>query len=254
MNKAFQYQTVFDDTLSKEFRTILSVPPRFKATDITGCSLWLDSSDSTTLIFNSNQMLNWQDKTTGKNFAPPSSSNAPILGKKINGYDTIEFLSAISYLQYTGSITYQECFVVCELQDNNLISQIIGSYSEGIHLAVDMRGSEAVSGLFSFDGNNVLSLTAQYALNNSNYSPLFYANTTASEPRLTIGIPQSIACIWSNIATTTTHYIGALLPSIDILIQSLAGVLAEIIVYDRLLSDPERQSVRTYLNNKWGIL
>jgi hypothetical protein len=44
------------------------------------------------------------------------------------------------------------------------------------------------------------------------------------------------------------------LPSIDILTQSLAGVLAEIIVYDRLLSDPERQSVRTYLNNKWGIL
>jgi hypothetical protein len=254
MNIPYQYQNTFNDPLAEEFRQILSLPPTFKATDITGCSLWLDASDASTKNIVDGKILNWIDKTTGKDFASQTTTNAPVPGELINGRETVNFLDAISYMRYSGNISYRECFIVCNLQDHDLLGQIIGSYIQGLHIAIDMRGSDVASGTFSFDGNNLLSLTAQYALNNNDYTANFYANTTTSQPQLASNIPQSIACVWNNSATTDTHYIGALLPSFSIETYSLSGAIGEIIIYDRLLTDTERAIIRAYQNQKWGIL
>ena len=257
MNYAYKYQNTFDDPLAEEFRQILSLPPKFKATDITGCSLWLDSSDALTKNIVNGKVLNWIDKTTGKNFAVQTADNAPVPGELINGRETVNFLDGISYLLYSGSITYRECFAVCKIEDSGKLGQIIGSYSQGIHLGIDMRTFGDITGHLSFDGNNSLALKAYFALNNAEYTESSYANTIYSDvDYLTVGIdiPQSISCYWNNSATTTEHYISALLPSINIETQNLVGDIGEIIVYDRLLTPEERATVRTYQNQKWGIV
>ena len=257
MNYAYKYQNTFDDPLAEEFRQILSLPPKFKATDITGCSLWLDSSDALTKNIVNGKVLNWIDKTTGKNFAVQTADNAPVPGELINGRETVNFLDGISYLLYSGSITYRECFAVCKIEDSGKLGQIIGSYSQGIHLGIDMRTFGDITGHLSFDGNNSLALKAYFALNNDDYTENSYANTIYSDVQdITIAIdePQSIACYCNNTATTINNYISALLTSADVADQNMAGDIGEIIIYDRLLTLEERVTVRAYQNQKWGII
>ena len=257
MNYAYKYQNTFDDPLAEEFRQILSLPPKFKATDITGCSLWLDSADASSKNIVNGKVLNWIDKTTGKDFAVQTADNAPVPGELINGRETVNFLDGISYLLYSGSITYRECFAVCKIENYGKIGQIIGSYSNGIHLGIDMRSFLGITGHISFDGNNTLGLTARFALNNDLYTENYYANTIYTDVQdITIAIdkPQSIACYWNNTATTINNYISALLTSADVADQNMAGDIGEIIVYDRFLTPEERATVRAYQNQKWGII
>jgi len=257
MNYAYKYQNCFDDPLAEEFREILSLSSEFKATDISGCSLWLDASDTSTKNIVNGKVLNWVDKTTGKSFFVANTDNAPIPGALMNGLETLDFLDATSFMRYSGNITYREAFIACKLKQNNRLGQIIGSYSQGIHLAVDMRSNEGFFGTFSFDGNGIAGAQARFSLNGDNYTANEYGNTGGSDVgdvTLGIDIPQSIAVIWKNNTTTTDHYIGALLTSFSVDAHSIDGLLGEIIVYDRLLTPEERATVRAYQNQKWGIL
>jgi len=257
MNIPYQYQNTFNDPLAEEFRQILSIPPTFKATDISGCSLWLDGADNSTKNIVNGKILNWTDKTTNKDFFAVNSDNAPIPGALMNGLETVNFLDAISYMRHSGSITYREAFIACKLKQNNKLGQIIGSYSQGIHLAVDMRSNEGFYGTFSFDGNGIAGASARFALNGDDYTINEYGNTGDTDVgsvTLGVDIPQSISLIWKNNTTTTDHYIGVLLTSFPVDAHSIDGLLGEIIIYDRLLTDEERATIRAYQNQKWGIL
>jgi len=257
MNYAYKYQNCFDDLLAEEFREILSLSPEFKATDISGCSLWLDASDASTKNIVNGKVLNWIDKTTGKDFFAVNSDNAPIPGALMNGLDTVNFLDAISYMRYSGNITYREAFVTCKLKQNDTLGQIIGNYSQGIHLAVDMRSNEGFYGTFSFDGNNIAGASAGFALNGDSYTQNTYGNTGGTDVgdvTLGVDIPQSIAVAWNRNVTIDDNYIGVLLTSFPVDAHSIDGLLGEIIIYDRLLTDEERAIIRAYQNQKWGIL
>ena len=80
MNLAYKYQNTFDDPLAEEFRQILSLPYRLKIPRILQavlCGLMPPMLQPKTLP---GKVLNWIDKTTGKDFAAQTTTNAPVPG------------------------------------------------------------------------------------------------------------------------------------------------------------------------------
>ncbi len=63
----------------------------FTPLDISGCALWLDAMDNTTLTTSGSNITSWRDKSgNGYNFnTAPSGCSLPVLGNPINGRQTI---------------------------------------------------------------------------------------------------------------------------------------------------------------------
>lgn len=50
----------------------VTVTPYFTPTSITGCSVWLDASDTTTITSSSGTLSQWRGRTRFTNPVPPS--------------------------------------------------------------------------------------------------------------------------------------------------------------------------------------
>lgn len=231
--------------------------PTVPTNGIPNCILWLDANNSSALTLAGTNLTTWADESgTGNNAVNTAN------------YPTTNLNTALPVLGYGGQHTVS-------FQGNNWLNVNLSSIDNDINgytvIAVDVANSAAFSSTSYFFGSLYNGVDAslgmgyispdafrfqQYADDVTYTAPV---NFTAATPRLWTGRLDSGANqdIFLNGVLKATRFAdappGTLLSG---LIGSGSGGnyngdLAEIIVYNRGLSDTERMAVEQYLTQKW---
>ena len=218
-----------------------------------GLNLWLDAADDTTFSYSSGTSVSqWRDKS-GSNFhasqatvgSQPSRSTFQNSRKTVNFDGTNDTVTIANF----SCNSEMSIFVVSNCGTSMFIEQSIDTnFYDGF----------AISGLgtamFIIRRSSITSYTFNTNWLSGGYSVASAVNSTGLD-LLTYkdGTQQTIISDARNSITnsyaTNTLYIGSRAAS------SLwsSGPIAEIIIYNRKVTNAERNSIHTYLGQKWGI-
>jgi hypothetical protein len=261
------YKTGFIYSAGKDISSLFDAKIPIPLT-ITGCSLWMDASDTSKMtLINTTSVNTWTDKSTNE-YLFTSGTNKPTLTSQ-NGRSTILFNSAnLNYLQGNPASTSfsigtkaYSLFVVFKRSGNGAIynKSLYGATNNRIICVFDAAGqncgfqhangiiiSNTVNNLSSYQ---IISLT----INRNEGKDTSYVN----------GAYFNSATYTSDIGTNYTAtgyymYIGAYNNNLGSGIQSgyyLNGEIAEIISYTTTSDMPNstRQVIEGYLAWKWGV-
>ena len=221
--------------------------------------LWL-TGDSLNTLNNGNAVNAWRDLSGYGHDANNDSSyifaaNTPtFLDTIYNGSTAIKAVRFDGDDYYDNAHTYQArtVFVVFnyrnDLQGDDDLGQIWGAYGDGVHVAMDTRSGNQ-DGL-SFDGNTSIGNQGVFAYNSNPYGA---SVSNSNTPPFVRNQWQMLSVAFNATRTLNRQVMGSLLPNFSISAHNLDADVAELIVFDRELSAPERVSVENYLSTKYGI-
>jgi hypothetical protein len=209
-----------------------------------GNTLWLMGDSGITAT--GKKLTSWADKSDARIvFLAPSDSNSPTVATaSVNGHNTVHFDGVSSYLEGPKIYPVQHDYTISMVikagsfvTPNNIVS--------GINHAIWLNGTTYAS---AFHGDwrriessalpidtNVWVITLSYD-RSSDYAT-FYINGFFADSNF-VGI---------NFDSTT--FIGAFQRG-----NFYNGDIAEIVLYDRVLTRPQRDSLHDYFYNKYAIL
>jgi hypothetical protein len=245
----------------------------FNPSSISGLQLWLDSSDPATLYqdtggvipaFNDGDPVAlWKDKSgNARDASQTTSTQRPLLKKAIqNSKNILRFDGSNDYFglpagNYGDSLT---CFIVYKWTaastpgNAGYLYAFAGSVSPKQKLNVMYMNSSQPTYYFGERTNTAyLGNTSKdvYFVNTTTFaSPYAAANLATYDNGISLSI-SSFGSIGSG-GATNDNVIGA--DKITSGIQTFTGDMAEIIVYNSVLTTAQRQQVEQYLNQKWGV-
>jgi hypothetical protein len=255
--------------------TQVTANPFVSPTQIPGCALWLDGADRNSLVLSGSNVTQWSDKSGGgRNFIQQGSFALPVFVN--NG------ISSQSAVSFTGNSTQND--VANQILTNatfSLNSSAAGYSIFAITLQNTTRpsftqynyiisayGGGAGSGLFYGTDPNGFLLTA-----NGTAGPSFgfndltanVPNTTMTTTRLTeIVVNGSVLTPYLNgtamaakvgtcVALTGISIGNAYAPGQTFTGQTWGGLIGEILIYNSVVSTPQRQQLEGYLAWKWGL-
>jgi hypothetical protein len=219
----------------------------WQPTQISGCQLWLDATDASTITLNGTTVTSWRDKRG--NYTMTSVAGTPTYTKSsiLSSQYVVRFNGTNDSILYNG-FTLAQPFTVFAVtvqrgSTPSGYSQVIGS-SSGIS-AVILYTNIVPTTLTFYAGNNVvLSPNIQYSFNIPGvYSSVF--NGTSSFLGFN-GTGQS------NLNPGTLGWSGIYLGR-DFNNTFTSQDVGEIIYYNSALNTAQRQQTEGYLAWKWGL-
>jgi hypothetical protein len=246
----------------------------FAPTDITGCVAWFDASDLTTVDFTGAVVTGWRDKTTrptgervgGAGGLLANGSPAPVFESQ-NGLNTFKFSGSNGFSVNNLTNTYLPFgiasgtyFVVGRTTSVAANPQMMFQYGTSPIGNVTNRQF-----YFTTDGTKVFTDvnqtgrvetgTGQYT--NGQYTIISSNQTVVSTTLTTNSRINGTAFSVNNDITTTTANVGSAIFSVGRGVGPtnfpLTGNVAEILIYEPVLSEGDRLKVEGYLAWKWGI-
>jgi hypothetical protein len=233
-----------------------ALAPVFTPTQIPGCSLWLDAADATTVTLSGSNITQWNDKS-GRGYHAVAVGTPTIQSLCNSTYRGV-LCSATSAFGYSNATAMNSgqvltTFAVAHLSGTGDFVRLLGFATEatlddgtggaipfcrriGENSVTIVRngvvGTAAVpitQGLL-FQGASVIGPTSaiQY-INGQSNSAISYTNATFNYTRYGVG---------QNGRGTGERW---------------PGVICEVITYDALLTDSQRQRIEGYLAEKWGL-
>jgi hypothetical protein len=209
-----------------------------------GLKLWLDPNDLSTLTLSNNKVIKWDDKSQNRSNATVNENVAPI-------YDSANSLVLFFGNQYlnlppntfpSGNTAYT-IFTYVSTND-------ITRNNQWFLYSGTTRANSAISGVIN---GNIISHSwygsQQFSNVNvsNNVSYLLEMNFTHGRRRTLINgnlVAQDVFGYRNS--TSGNNIIG----SNSLINGNLYGTIGDLIIYDRLLNDIERASVRNYLEKK----
>ena len=224
---------------------------------ITGCQLWLDGSDASSLVLSGSNVTTWNDKS-GNNYHMNTltakadwSGNAeyPTIGTSINGLQTVNFTPQAGLRQSTTLDGVKNLFWVGRIAAPTGSGGIHNSYFFlGHESYYDWHGlaygqkfldpAIATSGIMNASPTSLFTPDSN-AITNTTFANVF----KPSAPNVSI---LSVAGI-----TGSTRYQGLCFDRVYHF--GWCGDLAEVIIYSTALTTEQRQTTETYLARKWGL-
>jgi hypothetical protein len=224
---------------------------------ITGCQLWLDGSDASSLVLSGSNVTTWNDKS-GNNYHMNTltakadwSGNAeyPTIGTSINGLQTVNFTPQAGLRQSTTLDGVKNLFWVGRIAAPTGSGGIHNSYFFlGHESAIDWHGlaygqkfldpAIATSGILNASPTSLFTPDSN-AITNTTFANVF----KPTAPNVSI---LSVAGI-----TGSTRYQGLCFDRVYHF--GWCGDLAEVIIYSTALTTDQRQTTETYLARKWGL-
>jgi hypothetical protein len=247
---------------------IQAVPSVFDPRTISGCSLWLDAADSSSMTLSGSNVTQWRDKTTnghiltGVNTNTLVSTGIQITGSASGGSGT---LSGFTNSTVSVSMSNRSVFLVFT-QTLNQFAQFVGFGPAGANI---------------FGSNDRF----RYALNPGTNSADIYANNGSTlnigtiagtvpalrptifvdignntSPNISFFVNGSTAGVgnFGGTAPTSVSAAGfqiARLPtgSTTVANEFFNGIVHEIIVFNATLTAAQRQQIEGYLYAKWNV-
>lgn len=244
--------------VSKSVKQYSTFDPRC----IPGCTLWLDGDDSSTITFSVAALVGtWRDKSASGNNAI-GGTNKPIYPQTLsNGRKSLLFSSsAVMTLDVTKLPTGTSSFSMF------IVSQITSdSGSDNVVLG---WGSPTVDyGNYKFFYSRLASNTYFPAINarnnlnpgSSNGANIFNSlNLISDQVTSSADLPYLNGTAFTTINSRSSYNIGTTNATIGALntgslVNYFSGYLGEIIIFNRSITNTERQQVEGYLAWKWGL-
>jgi hypothetical protein len=219
----------------------------FKPTDIAGCQLWLDSTDSSTVSFSSGSNVSqWRDKSGSSNHFSITNGTTSYISD--NGMSVISFpsgaiMSSANQITFTtssafyivsriNSITGAGIGMLLGFTNINGADKSIRLYVSGT-IGISLLGTAGVG-----DGNELAN--NNYFVNGS-FNPSFGSNAYLN--------------VYSIIGTVAPQSGGTsfLTFSSSFLSRFFIGNIAEFIYYPAGITNRQRLQIEGYLAQKWGL-
>lgn len=241
-------------------RSIIT-PGVWNPTQVSGCSLWLDAADQSTLTLGpANTVSRWRDKISSLSFQA-SATNPTLYPIPFNRNYPIQFSGSSFFLNsaFTYGLSSRSCFlVVSETTPGNnngfLSFAVTGTdYTQTNALAIE-SGSKTISQYYqiitaSGNGGYVATLTGQPATPFAIYSDTFGSGVESVYQNGTLATTATSS---QTFTSSLGLYVGARMVANSVS-NYLTGLVAEVILYNRALTASERQQAEGYLAWKWGL-
>ena len=211
------------------------------------CALWLDAADTTTLTFSGSTVTQWRDKSASRNNSTSCSAttssingntvltNPVISGPITNSGSSVVNFFIVGTLASTGGLYYSMLALNA--------ATVTNYYAAGTLFACYYGGTNPPQFYSYMNGN--LSLSSTGVVNTPYIFNAFQSGTTGTT--FFNGNSSGAVGTAGNTFTYTNYYIGAVSGA-----PGWLGNIAEIIVFNTILSTPQRQSIEGYLAQKWG--
>jgi hypothetical protein len=214
----------------------------FNPTSVTGCSLWLDGADPSTITLSGSTVSQWTDKSTYGNHATQSTTaNQPSYASS-----GIVFAGNQWLITPIGVNPTAESFFIVFKTTNNLAEIFSGINGNSREVLV-------VSGVMYLSryGTNPVGLTPNGGSVSTNTVTMFNYQYTSSFVTLNLnGTTSGSGTPPVTYSGTGTSYIG----SSTYAPNNMYGSIYEIIYYNSSISDTRRQQIEGYLAWKWGLV
>jgi endoglucanase len=226
---------------------------------IPGCQLWLDASDAASLTLSNGVVTAWADKSGNANNAfagigPVAATNNNLYAGSLGAGRVIRFDGTSTYLNVNLNSLNGKPYTIIALE-------VDGGKAGGNNYFIGNTGNATDQALHMGypDGSGTTFRLGQWA-DDLTYTGLVNSVTT---PRLWSGkldttsghflyLNGTLVTNFGSTAKVTgamaSGHIGA---AFDTTSSLYHGDLAEVLVYNRALSDPERRQAESYLSNKW---
>lgn len=231
----------------------------FLPTQISGCLLWLDATDRTT-ITGSSPVTAWRDKSGNANNA--TGSGTINLANNINGIQTMVFPGRSGYFRGAISITTPgvTCFAVATttlaLPNGGADQRLVSIAASGANdydnasSAILLFNQYTTNSIQSYRGGGIVAnamvqnvpfmVSTRLDSTNSSGSMWFNGNSSGSGGMT----PANFASVGYGIGTqaqTTTN-------------ETWQGNIGEVMIYNQALTTAQRQQIEGYLAWKWGLV
>lgn len=225
-----------------------------KAPPADGLVHWLKPGVSSANIDSSNRVSQISDLgSASAHLGQATLGSQPLIeASGPQGQSMLVFDGVDDYLESSQGLVARTVIAVFRVnstgQDSQDLGQIWGHYSDGAHVACENRSSQPYLG-FSFDGSS--STKARYQLQNDTSFTNFFENGNSSPwayDTLELVIAEFDA--GKTISGITMGHLGS---GFAVGSHHFAGAIGEVLVYDRVLTESELQSLRDYLTENWFL-
>lgn len=255
--------------------TASSMRAGFNPLSISGCQLWLDAADTSTISLSGSAVTQWNDKSgNSRNFAQSTSGNRPSSGTRTqNGKNIIDFdgsddrlvsSSASSTWTFLHDGTQYTVFFAA-VKDLDAFGDLLGNnanssantgvaFSEANSLRLAHYISRGVSGTAVLDN-----ITSNNTVSGYHYWSVQAKPSDASATNRSAIRYKSGSAITNN---SNTGAVNTGTASFDLTIGDskgnttnlpFNGGLGEILIYNSYLSAGDMTKVNDYLAAKWGV-
>jgi hypothetical protein len=225
---------------------------------VSGCSIWLDASDLTTITYSSGSNISsWIDKSGNANHATqPTGSNQPTYGSA-NGQNYVFFNGGQALITpVTSQPTQETLFFVFKktVADPTYVNTTIfgTTKSQGRDMFIWGDTTTPVTAIAYDAYENALgSVSANLTFGVTHVGAGTYASgVTTIFADGTGYTPVSVAFSGGGTTMIGASYLHGTAPT---LFSPLTGYVYEIVIYNSSLSVAQRQNVEGYLAQKWGL-
>lgn len=227
------------------------VSPFFTPTQISGCSLWLDAADTTTLTRSGSNVSSWRDKSGNNNNATqPTLANQPTTGTLLNGLNVLDFTGTQPFFSFP-TISFTNITVFTIFRNTTLRAYcsplFIGPF---FFFFTDGAGNNLYgTGRLGVNGEGIISQAAA-GITTTNYLLYSLNLTVGATDIVNFYINGANAANFNGAASGGRSYYQV--GSTDG-VGATTGFTAEILVYNGVLNNSQRQQVEGYLAWKWGL-
>ena len=216
------------------------IPITFSPLEIPGCKLWLDGSDSATVIMDGAYVDNWADKSGLGNDYVPSA---------------VQYQAPYLFFNGTTSICTNNDGII----DTDWSIFIVTKFTNTAYMTLMDFGTDGIRRIAVEDGNLSVGAVDQRAYPSGKVNtgaPFIAEYFRTADTGLIIGAITggSFANIIGPTGTLTTLQNTSIGANQNGEGGFLNGSIGEILIYDTVLSDNHRQIVEGYLAKKWGCI
>lgn len=211
--------------------------PVVTPTNIAGCVLWLRADDG--VLTDGSTVTNWLDCSGNNNHASTTDPNLQptLVNGVVNGLPVVRFPNQYRYLTFSPTIAAQgsTVFIIYRSSGPNVYATPLGSKAQG-----------------GTDWLHMLSYNNTRCLEEGGGAQSLYTSVSAQDWHVQVmQLAQGDYRLWlDNVLTGPSGNTRTFTPFTDV--GNLQGDFAEVVVYNRSLTDKERRQVSYYLAAKYG--
>lgn len=215
--------------------------PKSIVIEDTDVLLWLDASDAATLTTDAGGITTWADKSfNGNDLTSAGTVNPVLLTAALNGLDVVDFgvLGTDSWMQFAEVSGIESAFWVVK-GENSLLGGNSNHYflrgitnQDGLDGGIEVLEGYIWDDIWSDAGNQPTYLNGAPVDGEITVLPATYSIVSQTAPERSM--------MASRLGSDLRDRSGGL-------------QVAELILFNRFLSDSERTAVESYLSTKWGV-
>jgi len=219
----------------------------FNPTSISGCQLWLDSADSSTVLLSGANVSTWRDKSGNSRNAVYSLSNFASRSSSNSG---IYFSNSYYTTTYTADVTNETLFIAFRSASPSNRIMLSSPNPNGRFVGIPDGGITPTYSVGFGKDSVTWGATVPITSNANVLTTVQFSSGSFSRISANGGSYSNYTALTFNSGSNTN--IGGVLSGGSVIIPYV-GVIYEIIAYNSVLSATITQSVEGYLAWKWGI-